>query len=50
MGAALAAVDDRVEEGERLSAAVRDVAKQHGISRRILYEAALEGRTARDDR
>jgi len=49
MGAALAAVDERVGKGEPLSSAVRDVAKQRGISRRILYEAALEGRTARED-
>lgn len=49
MASALAAVDERVEEGERLSTAVRSVAEASGISRRLLYEAALEGRNAREE-
>jgi 16S rRNA (cytidine1402-2'-O)-methyltransferase len=50
LAAALAAVDERLEAGERLSTAARQVAEETGISRRVLYEAALEGRSAREER
>lgn len=43
---ALDAVLDRMAGGERLSNAVRDVAEETGVSRRGLYEAALESRAA----
>jgi 16S rRNA (cytidine1402-2'-O)-methyltransferase len=46
MAAALAAVDELVSDGVLLSTAVRDVAETQGVSRRILYEAALEARDA----
>lgn len=49
LGLALAAVDERIAAGERLSTAVRDTAEEMGISRRVLYEAALEGRNAREE-
>lgn len=48
LGVALAAVDERVAAGERLSTAVRQTAEEVGMSRRVLYEAALEGREARE--
>ncbi|MGB9357773.1 MAG: 16S rRNA (cytidine(1402)-2'-O)-methyltransferase [Acidimicrobiia bacterium] len=44
--AALALVEDRMSAGERLSSAARDVATETGVSRRALYEAALESRAA----
>ena len=44
--AALDAVLQRMDGGERLSNAVRDVAAETGASRRVLYEAALETRAA----
>jgi 16S rRNA (cytidine1402-2'-O)-methyltransferase len=47
MAAALTAVDERVTAGTSLSSAVRDVAEESGMSRRVLYEAALEARAAR---
>lgn len=47
MAAALSAVEDLVTGGERLSAAVRQVAEAQGISRRMLYEASLEARNSR---
>lgn len=46
LSAALAAVEVRIESGERLSNAVRDVAAETGVSRRALYEGALESRAA----
>ena len=46
MAAALSAVEDLVTGGERLSAAVRQVAEAQGISRRMLYEASLEARNS----
>ena len=46
LSAALAAVEVRIESGERLSNAVRDVATETGVSRRALYETALEWRAA----
>jgi len=46
LSAALTAVETRIESGERLSNAVRDVAAETGVSRRALYEAALESRAA----
>jgi 16S rRNA (cytidine1402-2'-O)-methyltransferase len=46
MDAALAAVEQRIADGERLSNAVRDVAAATGVSRRVLYEAALAARAA----
>ncbi len=48
LAAGLAAVDDRVAAGEALSSAVREVAEEMGLSRRVLYEAALEARNARE--
>ena len=44
--AALDVVVDRMTGGERLSNAVRDVAEETGVSRRVLYEAALADRAA----
>ena len=44
--AALNAVIERMAGGERLSNAVRDVAEETGVSRRVLYEAALAERAA----
>jgi 16S rRNA (cytidine1402-2'-O)-methyltransferase len=46
MPAALVAVEERIADGERLSNAVREVAADNGVSRRILYEAALAARAA----
>lgn len=46
ISAALLVVEGRITAGERLSNAVRDVADETGISRRALYEAALESRAA----
>jgi 16S rRNA (cytidine1402-2'-O)-methyltransferase len=43
------ALDDvhaRMDAGERLSTAVRDVAEETGVSRRVLYDAALGARAA----
>jgi 16S rRNA (cytidine1402-2'-O)-methyltransferase len=44
--AALAVVQERIADGERLSGAVKDVARTTGVSRRVLYDAALAGRAA----
>ncbi len=44
--AALDAVIERMAGGERLSNAVRDVAEESGVSRRVLYEAALADRAS----
>jgi len=44
--AALAAVQEGIAGGERLSNAVRDVAEATGVSRRVLYDAALADRAA----
>lgn len=49
MAAALAGVDELVTGGVPLSTAVREVAEVQGVSRRVLYEAALEARQTRDD-
>ena len=49
MAGALASVDERVAAGVRLSEAVRQVAEATDVSRRILYEAALEAQATRDD-
>ena len=46
LSVALMLVEDRMSEGERLSNAARDVAAETGVSRRALYEAALESRAA----
>jgi 16S rRNA (cytidine1402-2'-O)-methyltransferase len=46
ISAALLVVEGRITAGERLSNAVRDVADEKGVSRRALYEAALESRAA----
>ncbi|HHC08149.1 MAG TPA: 16S rRNA (cytidine(1402)-2'-O)-methyltransferase [Actinobacteria bacterium] len=46
LGVALDLVFDEIAEGARLSDAVRDVAEEVGVSRRLLYEAALERRSA----
>jgi 16S rRNA (cytidine1402-2'-O)-methyltransferase len=46
LSAALVAVERRIADGERLSNAARDVAAETGVSRRALYEAALESRAA----
>ncbi|MEA2009183.1 MAG: 16S rRNA (cytidine(1402)-2'-O)-methyltransferase [Actinomycetota bacterium] len=46
LSSALAAVVERMAGGERLSNAVRDVAEESGVSRRVLYEAALADRAA----
>jgi 16S rRNA (cytidine1402-2'-O)-methyltransferase len=46
LSAALATVEERIAEGERLSNAVREVAAETGVSRRALYETALELRAA----
>ncbi len=46
MPAALVAVEARIADGERLSNAVREVSADTGVSRRILYEAALNARAA----
>jgi 16S rRNA (cytidine1402-2'-O)-methyltransferase len=46
ISAALLVVEGRITAGERLSNAVRDVADETGVSRRALYEAALEWRAA----
>jgi 16S rRNA (cytidine1402-2'-O)-methyltransferase len=46
MAGALDSVDELVEGGERLSGAVRRVAEEKGMSRRVLYEAALAARNA----
>lgn len=43
---ALDAVHERMGEGERLSTAVRDVAEETGVSRRVLYDAALGARAS----
>ncbi|MEN8112753.1 MAG: 16S rRNA (cytidine(1402)-2'-O)-methyltransferase [Actinomycetota bacterium] len=43
---ALDIVHDRMESGERLSTAVRDVAEETGVSRRVLYDAALGARAS----
>ncbi len=48
MATALAAVDERLEAGDRFSEAVRAVAEATGVSRRVLYEAALEGREVKE--
>lgn len=48
MASALAAVDERLDSGERLSEAVRQVAVATGVSRRTLYEAALEAKGIRE--
>lgn len=48
LASALAEVDAMVGAGERLSTAVRRVAEEVGVSRRVLYEAALQGRDARE--
>jgi len=44
--AALDAVVERMGDGERLSNAVKEVAEVTGVSRRVLYEAALAARAA----
>ena len=44
--AALDAVVERMGDGERLSNAVKDVAEETGVSRRVLYEAALAARAS----
>lgn len=44
--AALDTALERMNGGERLSNAVRDVAEETGVSRRVLYEAALAARAA----
>jgi 16S rRNA (cytidine1402-2'-O)-methyltransferase len=44
--AALVLVEGRMSAGERLSSAAKDVAAETGVSRRALYEAALESRAA----
>jgi 16S rRNA (cytidine1402-2'-O)-methyltransferase len=44
--AALVAVVERMGDGERLSNAVKDVAEETGVSRRVLYEAALAARAS----
>lgn len=44
--AALGAVFERMGDGERFSNAVRDVADETGVSRRVLYEAALAARAS----
>ena len=46
LAAALMLVEGRMAAGERLSNATRDVATETGVSRRALYEAALESRAA----
>jgi len=46
VSAALMLVEERMAAGERLSNAARDVAVETGVSRRALYEAALESRAA----
>ena len=46
LAAALMLLEDRMSAGERLSNAARDVAAETGVSRRALYEAALESRAA----
>ena len=46
MPAALVAVEARIADGERLSNAVREVSADTGVSRRVLYEAALNARAA----
>ena len=46
LSAALEQVQSRMAEGERLSNAARDVAAKTDVSRRALYEAALEARAA----
>jgi len=46
LAAALVLVEGRMAAGERLSNATRDVATETGVSRRALYEAALESRAA----
>ena len=46
LNAIQSAVEKRIESGERLSNAVRDVAAETRVSRRALYEAALESRAA----
>jgi len=46
LAAALEAVIERMVSGERLSNAVRDVSEETGVSRRVLYEAALADRAA----
>lgn len=46
MSAALVTVERQIADGERLSNAVRDVAEATGVSRRVLYEAALAARAA----
>jgi 16S rRNA (cytidine1402-2'-O)-methyltransferase len=43
---ALTVVERRMADGERLSNATREVAAETGVSRRALYEAALESRAA----
>ncbi|MCZ6460774.1 MAG: 16S rRNA (cytidine(1402)-2'-O)-methyltransferase [Actinobacteria bacterium] len=48
MAGALASVDERVAAGVRLSEAVREVAETTSVSRRILYEAALEAQGVRE--
>lgn len=44
--AALDAVVERMGDGERLSNAVKDIAEETGVSRRVLYEAALAARAS----
>ncbi|MEN8233731.1 MAG: 16S rRNA (cytidine(1402)-2'-O)-methyltransferase [Actinomycetota bacterium] len=44
--AALDVVHERIANGERLSTAVRDVADETGVSRRVLYDAALGARAS----
>jgi 16S rRNA (cytidine1402-2'-O)-methyltransferase len=46
LSAALDLVEGRLAAGERLSNATRDVAAATGVSRRLLYEAALDARAA----
>ncbi len=46
LAAALMLVEGRMAAGERLSNATRDVATETGVSRRALYEEALESRAA----
>ena len=46
LSVALITVEQRIADGERLSNAVRDVAAETGVSRRTLYELALESRAA----
>ena len=46
LSAALVLLEGRTAAGDRLSETARDVAAETGVSRRALYEAALESRAA----